>query len=162
MPLLVNIQHLLWHPIVIKGDLPVEELDYGVDDEMVRPRTPLEYSLEVEKLEQAVLVQGRLLLKLDCQCVRCLKPFAFNVDLPAWACHLPLVGEDAVPIVNDSVDLTPYIREDTLLGFPHHPVCGPKCGGLKIASRGKSKKTSPTEADLPSSAWSELDKLKLK
>jgi uncharacterized metal-binding protein YceD (DUF177 family) len=162
MPLLVNIQHLLRHPVVLKGELAVEELDYAVNDEMVQPRSPLHYSLEVEKLEDAVLAQGRLMLKLDCQCVRCLKPFAIAVDLPNWACHLPLTGDDAVPVVNDSVDLTPHIREDTLLGFPHHPVCDAECGGLKIASRGQSEKTSQTEADLPSSAWLELDKLKLK
>jgi uncharacterized metal-binding protein YceD (DUF177 family) len=152
----------LRHPILLKGDLAVEELDYGVNDEMVRPRSPLHYSLEVEKLEDAILAQGRLMIKLDCQCVRCLKSFVFTVDLPHWACHLPLIGEDAVPVVNDSVDLTPHIREDTLLGFPQHPVCKPECGGLKIASRGKSKKSDPTEAGLPSSALSELDKLKLK
>lgn len=162
MPLLVNIQHLARHPMVLKGELPVEELDFCVNDEMVRPNSPLQYSLEVEKLEQALLAQGQLMLKLDCQCVRCLKPFVFTLSLTNWACHLPLSGEDAVPVVNDSVDLTPHIREDTLLGFPHHPVCGSKCGGLKIASRGKSKKTSQTEADLPSSTWSALDKLKLK
>jgi uncharacterized metal-binding protein YceD (DUF177 family) len=162
MPLLVNIQHLLRHPLVLKGDLSLEELDYGVSDEMVQPRAPLQYSLEVEKLEHAVLAQGRLKLKLDCQCVRCLKPFIFTLELPDWACHLPLTGEEAEPVVNDSVDLTPHIREDTLLGFPHHPVCGPKCGGLKAASRGKSKGTSPTEAGLPSPAWSALDKLELK
>ena len=129
---------------------------------MVKTREPLTYNLAVEKLEDAILVQGRLTLKLDCQCVRCLKSVGFVVDLEHWACHLPLSGEEAVPIVNDLVDLTPHIREDTLLGFPQHPVCKPECSGLLIASSGESKKTDPTEAGLPSSAWSELDKLKLK
>jgi len=153
---------LLRHSVVLKGELPLEDLDYGVSDEMVQPKLPLNYSLEVEKLEDAILVQGQLLIKLDCQCVRCLKPFVFEVNLPDWACHLPLSGEDAVPVLNDLVDLTPYIREDTLLGFPQHPVCKPDCGGLKIASRGKSKKSDLEEGGLPPSAWSELDKLKLK
>lgn len=162
MPLLVNIQHLVRHPVALKGELAVDELDYGVNDEMVQARSPLQYSLQAEKLEDAVLVQGRLTIKLDCQCVRCLKPFDFILELPEWACHLPLSGEDASPVVNDSVDLTPHIREDTLLGFPQHPVCKPECGGLKIAPRGKPKKTDPSEATLPSSTWSALDKLKLK
>lgn len=162
MPLTVNIQHLLRDPVELKGELATEELDYGVEDDMIRPQSPLLYNLVAEKLEDSVLVQGSLRLKLDCQCVRCLKPFVFEVDLPHWACHLPLSGEEAVVVSNDLVDLTPYIREDTLIEFPQHPVCKPECVGLKIASRGKSQKHDPTEAGLPSSAWSELDKLKLK
>ncbi len=161
MPLTVNIQRLAKHSLTLEGELPVAELDLGVKDEMIVAREPLRYELEVEKLEQAVLAQGRLRLKLDCQCVRCLKTVVIELDLQGWACHLPLEGEDAVSVVNDSVDLTPYIREDILLGFPQHPVCKPECGGLKGASRGKSKKTSEAAAGLPPSALSELDKLKL-
>jgi len=160
MPLLVNIQQLAREALTLKGELAVEELDLGVNDEMVRASAPLRYDLVVEKLEDAVLAQGRLRLKLDCQCVRCLKPVKIELDLQGWACHLPLEGEDAVKIVADSVDLTPHIREDILLGFPQHPVCKPECGGLKGVSPGKSKKKSDATG-LPSSALSELDKLKL-
>ena len=161
MSLSVNIQHLLRDSVTLTGELPVEDLELDVKDEMVRPQSALYYDLEAEKLEDSVLVQGRLMLKLDCQCVRCLKPVEFTVDVPNWACHLPLSGDDAVTIVNDCVDLTPHIREDILLGFPQHPVCEPECGGLQIASRGKSKKTTSRETGLPSAARSELDKLKL-
>jgi uncharacterized protein len=161
MPITVNIQHLLQHSLPLKGELPVAELDLGVNDEMVQAKAPLRYDLEAEKLENAILVRGRLRLTLDCQCVRCLKPVKFELDLPDWACHLPLDGEDAVSIVNDSVDLTLPIREDILLGFPQYPVCKPECGGLKGLKRVKSEKTSTADAGLPSSALAELDKLKL-
>lgn len=161
MPLTVNIQHLLKHSLPLKGELPVEELDLGVNDEMAQAKEPLKYDLEAEKMENAILVRGRLRLKLDCQCVRCLKAFKLDVDLPDWACHLPLEGEDAVSIVNDSVDLTLPIREDILLGFPQHPVCKPECGGLKGLKRAKPEKTSTSDVGLPSSALAELDKLKL-
>ena len=160
MPLLVNIQQIARDPLTLKGELAVAELELGVHDEMVQAQAPLQYELVVEKLEDAVLAQGRLRLKLDCACVRCLKPVAIELDLPGWACHLPLEGEDAVDIVADSVDLTPHIREDILLAFPQHPVCKPECGGLKGVPRGKSKKTSEATG-LPSAALSELDKLKL-
>lgn len=161
MPLLVNLQHLSRHEVTLKGQLPVEELDVDVHDEMIQARTPLHYDLTIEQIERALLVQGHLRLKLDCSCVRCLKSFSFTLDYPKWACHLPLEGEDAVQIVNDCVDLTPHIREDILLGFPQHPVCKPECGGLPGSSRGKPKKASGVNSGLPSPAWSELDKLKL-
>src|SRR5262245_21410070 len=164
MPLLVNLYHLARHEVVLDGELPVEELDLGLSDEIVQARAPLQYRLEVEKLEQSVLARGRLRLKLDCQCVRCLKAFKFELELQGWACHLPLQGEDSVAVVNDCVDLTPLIREDILLGLPQHPVCKPECGGLPGGSQGKSGKTGKAgggDPGLPPSAWSELDKLKL-
>ena len=160
MSLLVNIQQLARNAQTIEGELAVADLELGMNDPMAQANDPLKYALEVEKLEDAVLARGSLRLKLDCQCVRCLKPFAIQLKLDGWACHLPLDGDDAVPVANDSVDLTPHIREDILLGFPQYPVCKSECGGLKGGSRGKSKKTSDATG-LPSSALSELDKLKL-
>ena len=161
MPLTVNIQHLLKHSLKLKGELPVDELELGVNDEMALAKQPLQYDLEVEKLDDAILARGELRLTLDCHCVRCLKAFKLDVELADWACHLLLEGEDAVSVVNDSVDLTLPIREDILLGFPQHPVCKPECGGLKGLKQGKPDKTSLPDAGLPSSALAELDKLKL-
>lgn len=160
MALTVNLQQLAREPVILKGELPVADLDLPTNDEMVQAKTPLRYNLTVEKLQDAVLAQGELALTFDCQCIRCLKPMKIELNLEGWACHLPLLGEDAVPVMNDSVDLTAYIREDILLGFPQYPACEPECGGLKRVSPGKSKKTSDATG-LPSSALSELDKLKL-
>jgi uncharacterized protein len=160
MPLLVNLQHLVRHELVVQGELPAEELDLGLHDEMIQARAPLRYELEVQKLEQAVLARGRLRMQLDCQCVRCLRAFPYELDLQGWACHLPIEGEDAVAVVNDCVDLTPAIREDILLGLPQNPVCEPECGGLPGGTQGKPGKAGEADAGAPPSAWSELDKLK--
>ena len=46
------------------------------------------------QMEDGLLVQGRLRLLLDCQCVRCLKPFQYRLELDDWTCHLPLEGEE--------------------------------------------------------------------
>jgi len=159
MSLSVNLRHLEEHPLSLSGELSLEELDLDVRDEMLRPAGPLQYKLEVQKLEGGLLVQGALELELDCQCVRCLKPFRSMLDLREWTRHLPLQGEEAVAINNDCVDLTPYIREDILLEFPQHPVCQPECGGLPSRSVGKAKTTEPRAG---ASAWDELNKLKLK
>ena len=85
------------------------------------------------------------------------RPVTRELELPDWACHLPLKGDDATPISNDLVNLTPYIREDILLALPQHPLCEPECRGLKLPAS-----VDPGEkSDKASSAWSELDKLKL-
>ena len=142
---------------MLRGELPVADLDLETGDEMVRVNGPLRYDLEVQKLDSALLIRGSLRLMLECQCVRCLKPFAHALELKAWTCHLPFEGEDKVTVVNDCVDLTPFLREDMLLEFPRHPLCKSDCGGIKTKI-GKARKNAD---EITPSAWAELDKLKL-
>lgn len=161
MPLKVNLRHLIRDSVFLKGELPVVELDLEVRDEMVRAQQPLCHDLEVQLLEQNLLVRGSLSLTLDCECVRCLKPFQHKIKLSDWACHLALEGEDCVAVVDDSVDLTPFLREDILVAFPAHPVCDPDCAGLTGANSGSIKKSS-SPAEKSPSAWAALDKLKFR
>jgi uncharacterized metal-binding protein YceD (DUF177 family) len=157
MPLIVNLRHLEEHNLTLGGELPVNELDLETGDEMIQAAGPLQYDIEVQKMEGGLLARGVLRLALKCQCVRCLKPFTHVLELKAWTCHLPFAGEDQVVVVNDCVDLTPFVREDMLLEFPQHPLCKPDCGGLKTKT-GKAPKNADERAP---SAWAELDKLKL-
>jgi uncharacterized protein len=162
MPLTVNLRHLEKRNLVLRGELPLAELDFDLRDDLIRATQPLHYDLEAELLDDALLVQGLLQITLECQCVRCLKIFEFNLELDPWTLHLPfepLEGEDAVPIKNDCADLTPQVREDILLGFPQHPLCRPDCGGLKPKTGRAKKIAAKTEAK--PSAWAELNKLKL-
>jgi len=160
MPLTVNLRHLENRDLELHGELSLAELDLDLRDEMISVTQPVEYDIEVEKLDDAILVQGELHVELECECVRCLKKFTRKLDLQDWTLHLPLEGEEAITFKNDSVDLTPFVREDILLGFPQHPLCRPDCGGLKKASVGKARKTVGKEESKPS-AWAELNKLKL-
>lgn len=161
MPITVNLRHLESHDVHLEGEIPVAELDLDPHDEVVRVGEPLAYDLEVQKLEESLLVTGHLTLPLSCVCVRCLKPFRYRLRLKDWTCHLPLTGEDAVSVNNDSADLTPYIREDILLEFPQHPLCDPECGGLPGVEPGNgSHAISPGNSEVDSSAWAELNKLK--
>ncbi len=160
MALLVNLRQLDAHSARLQGKLPVAELDIDTRDEMIRVNQPLEHDLEVQKLEGGLLVQGRLHLRLECQCVRCLKPFAYHLRLDSWTCHLPLHGEEAAAVNNDCVDLTPYVREDILLEFPQHPLCDPECRGLPKAWMGQPPQANTDPSDAKASAWAELNKLK--
>jgi uncharacterized protein len=159
MPLFVNLRHLADRNLVLEGELAAAELDIDARDEMIRVEQPLQYELEVQKLDQNLLLRGRLRLTLNCQCVRCLKKFAHRLELKPWTCHIPLTGEERATVVNDGVDLTPYLREDILLGFPQHPLCDVDCRGLEKPDVGRLKPNQPARGK--SSAWAELDKLKL-
>jgi uncharacterized protein len=155
----VNLRHLETRNVVLRGELPLAGLDLDVRDEMIRVASPVEYDIEVEKLDDALLVQGELRVAFECECVRCLKKFTRELELNPWTLHLPLAGDEKVSVDNDCVDLTPFVREDILLEFPQHPLCRPDCGGLKPKT-GKAGKIAGKEEVKPS-AWTELNKLKL-
>ena len=162
MPLLVNLRHLEEHEIRLKGELPVAELDLDLKDDMCRAEKPLRYSFVAQEIENDLLMQGELSLVLKCECVRCLKPFEHTLKIEHWTRLLPLEGEEKVPVDNDCVDLTPYVREDILLEFPQHPLCETDCRGLPVKVGKAKKATKPGDSIQEPSAWSELDKLKLK
>src|SRR5215204_1386757 len=138
MPVTFNVRHLEDDDLHFKGEVSAEELDIQGLDELIHVRKPLHYDLQVEKMEKSMLVQGRLDVRLDCECVRCLKAFEHRLLLPDWACHLALEGEEPVVISNDVVDLTPYIREDFVLALPQHPLCSPECTGLEQPKKGSA------------------------
>jgi uncharacterized metal-binding protein YceD (DUF177 family) len=162
MPITVNVRHLETQNVDCEGELAVAELDLGLRDAIVRAEKPLRYALEVQKLDTALLLQGRLQLVLRCECVRCLKAFDYVLELAPWTAHVPLEGEEKALVINDCVDLTPYVREDILLELPQHPLCGAACCGLPRTDSGKANKTSGSGSiQRDSLAWGELDKLKL-
>ena len=152
----INLRHLEDGNVILSDELAIEELDIDTKDELVRLREPLKYDLEAERMEGGVLVQGTLSLTLDCQCARCLKAFPYPLQMHNWVCHLPLTGDEKVDVINDCVDLTPYVRDDIVLAFPQRPLCDPECKGLVSVA-----KQPVSEAETASNPWSELNKLKL-
>jgi len=161
MPLKVNLRHLEARNHELKGELPARDLDLDLRDEIVRAEKPLIYELAIQRLDNALLIRGRLSLPLQCRCVRCLKLFVHPLNLDPWTRHLPLEGEEKVAIVDDCVDLTPSLREDILLEFPQHPLCDRECRGLPKTTIGKANGTGgPGKPAVGSSAWAELNKLK--
>ena len=89
MPLCFNLRDLENNEVRLQGELPVAELELGVNDELVHANKPLRYDLTVQSLHDSILVTGKLLLPLDCECGRCLKPFKQDLIFNDWALHLP-------------------------------------------------------------------------
>ncbi len=161
MALIINMRELEDGDIEMEGILPLEELEIDIHDELIVVAGGLEYDFTVQSMEGGLLVRGIFTLPLKCECSRCLKPYDSNLSLTDWSIHIPLEGDDAVAVVNDTVDLTPAVREDILLEFPQHPLCDPECKGLaKVTVAGVN--TTAEKVDEPGpSPWSELNKLQL-
>jgi uncharacterized protein len=159
MALLINVRHLEEKDIRLDGSLTPAELALEATDELVQLRQPLHYDLTVHQAGRNVLVSGQLEVTLDCECARCLKPFSQELKLVDWALPLTLDGPEKVELKNDTVDLTPYLREDILLEFPQHPLCNDDCAGLPNRLNAGNKNESPGQLQ-NGSAWAELNKLK--
>ena len=78
MAIKVNLRHLEEaRASVLKGELPVAELDLDSRDEMILADSRWATIWKCSDGE-GLLVQGRFYLPLDCECVRCLKPFQYG------------------------------------------------------------------------------------
>jgi uncharacterized protein len=162
MQVTVNVRHLEEGTVAVEGEVSAKELELDTfQDPLVAVKDALHYDLVVEKHDIDLYVHGSLNINLDCNCKRCLKPFKFNLQLKPYDLYVPLIGEDAAPVLNDLVDLTPYFREDTLLAFPQHPLCSEDCKGIanvSVSTSRSSEKSTPEKIE--KTAWSALDKLK--
>lgn len=162
MSLTVSLHALRQGAVHLSGRLRPEEFDFDPRDPLVRPAGPLAYELTAELVGEEVLVRGRLHLPLELDCARCLKRFPGAVDLPDYTLLIPLEGEEATPIIHEAVALTPFLREDSLLALPSHPVCGEECEGSPVRSAPeKADASGAAPAGGPASPWSALANLKL-
>jgi len=128
-------------------DCPIHDLEA----EGIRCTGQLHYNLDVGIAGGALWARGSLSQPVELRCVSCLEKFLHEVRVPAFAVHTELHGPE-------TVDLTPFMREDILLNLPAHPHCDKD--GDRVC---KGKQIEIAEQDTKrKSDWSALDKLKLK
>ena len=128
-------------------DCPIHD----VEAEGIRCAGPLHYNIDVGVAGGALWARGSLSQPVELRCVSCLENFVHDIQVPAFAVHTELHGPE-------TVDLTPFIREDLLLNLPAHPRCNRE--GNRVC---KAKQSKTVEQDTkPKLDWSALDKLKLK
>ena len=128
-------------------ECPIPELE----TDGVRCAGLLHYDINIGVSGGALWARGSLSQPVELRCVSCLKKFVHEIQIPAFAVHTDLHGPE-------SVDLTPFMREDLLLNLPPHPHCDRDGSGVC-----KAKHIEIAEQDTQrKSDWSALDKLKLK
>ena len=128
-------------------DCPIHDLEA----EGIRCAGPLRYNIDVGVAGGALWARGSLSQPVELRCVSCLENFVHDIQVPAFAVHTELRGPE-------TVDLTPFIREDLLLNLPAHPRCNRE--GNRVC---EAKRSKTVEQDTkPKLDWSALDKLKLK
>src|ERR1700747_3298288 len=125
-----------------------------LNDPGIRAVDTLSYSLCAQFDKNTLLISSTLSIVLELDCVSCLQPFISPLEVRDFSVEIP-----AGP--HDTVDLTPYLREDIVLALPAHPRCdwdGSRvCPGPKIP-RQVTEETEPSQPD----AWAALDELNLR
>lgn len=142
------------HPLELKGDIAPEVL--GLDPATVKVAKPVKVEVLVTKDEDGnYLAAGWAVTDLSMLCGRCTEWFPFPVR--AKVEHL---FEGAQP---NSIDLTPFIREDILLELPLNAVC-------RLGADGRCPVTGQVYQPRPESSgslagqdvWEALSKIKTK
>ena len=105
------------------GEEPSSVLDVGPEQDM-QFLGPVRYKLRAIVVSLELIVNGELSLDVSFRCSRCGDVFPHRVREPAFECVREVLN------VNESVDLTPDIRESMLLALPSYPVCSSGCRGL--------------------------------
>jgi DUF177 domain-containing protein len=127
-------------------DCPIHDLEA----EGIRCAGRLHYNIDLGIAGGALWARGSLSQPVELSCVSCLEKFVYEIQVPAFAMHTELQGPE-------TVDLTPFIREDLLLNLPAHPRCDRE--GNHVC---KATQPEPAEQDTKrQSDWSALDKLKI-
>ena len=101
----------------------------------------------------------------ECDCSRCLKTFRQVLEITDFNALVPLTGEESVPVEGDFANLTPRLREDSLLALPTAPLCKPDCRGLAAKAPARDSRVRDPSTPGPSavkSPWDALEQLKLK
>jgi uncharacterized metal-binding protein YceD (DUF177 family) len=127
-------------------DCPIQELD----SEGIRCAGPLHYDIDVGVAGGGLWANGSLSQPVELCCVSCLEKFVHEIEVAAFAVHMELPGPE-------TVDLTPFMREDILLNLPAHPHCDRDGDRLCKANQVETAEQETKRR----SDWSALDKLKI-
>ena len=122
-----------------------------LESEGVHCLGPMEYKIDIGVAEGSLWANGSLVQPVELTCVGCLEKFVHDIQAPAFAVHTELHGPE-------TVDLSPFMREDILLNLPPHPRCDREVG--RVCKAPHPDAAPPEIKRRPD--WSALDKLKLK
>jgi DUF177 domain-containing protein len=144
----VHLKQIPAHGLHLEGeeDCPIQELE----SEGIRCAGRLRYDIDLGVAGGGLWANGSLSQPVELRCVSCLEKFVHEIRVPAFAVHMELDGPE-------TVDLTPFIREDVLLNLPAHPHCD-KDGDRICKARQLEKREQEAQSK---SDWSALDKLKI-
>jgi uncharacterized protein len=131
-PLQINIGFLINQPIGTSRDIHFDLPDLSLSPDLeVKDFKGL---VRITRTPQGMLVQGNFDSMINSECVRCLAEFLQSLTVSfseLYTFKFKSVTEANLILPDDGkIDLTPLVREFTLLEIPISPLCKPDCLGL--------------------------------
>lgn len=115
----------------------------------------------------AAVVEGVLKSRAKFRCSRCLTDFTEELNVPFLEHFVQAEDElsaeegadeeDRIPVLGDTIEMTPYLEQVVNLALPHTPLCRQDCAGLcsecgvnrnESACSCKTERIDPRMADL--------------
>ncbi len=129
-PFLVDVSDLLGRDVPPR-EISIEvSVDWKLEMSRILTEPPLVADLALGPVPGGILVRGEVCYSVEHTCRRCLTAFVDDGCDPVAGLFETDPGEDAYPIVGTSIDLEPFLRDETLLGLPLLPICSESCEGL--------------------------------
>ncbi len=144
----LHLQQIPAEGLHVEEAIPSVQLE--LPPEGMRPVGPLHCSLDLGLSGGGLFATGSFELEMEFDCVGCLTPFRRTIRVDDFAVQMELAGPE-------TVDLTPYLREDTLLALPSHPRCDWE-GNSACPGPGSGAPGEPP-GSTASPAWGVLDQL---
>lgn len=148
---------------------------FGLKDEDFRVVAPVTLGANLRKDARRVRLVGHVVATLECDCSRCLDPFAVPVDLAFDVMFLPAeasvsgtgekeVGEDDLGVSfykDERLDLGELMREQFYLALPMKPLCREDCQGLcPVCGVNRNRETCSCRSEWVDPRMEALKKLK--
>ena len=99
---------------VFEDALPADIFELPEGD--AKPLGPLSFHLHAQRFGDELLLQGRLRVPFEFQCVRTLSLFKKTIEVSKAAISFEIGAQS-------EIDATDALREEVLLGFPPYPRC---------------------------------------
>lgn len=140
----------------LEGKLPATVFALDVDDQ-AKPVSPLDFSLDIQKDDDDILISGTIGATFELECGRCTDRFQLRLEQADYHQEIPIENEQLI-------DLTIPLREDMLLALPTYPRC--EMGNIsprKCPAEGKFDPQEQSSDEQPKvedkKVWEALDQL---
>lgn len=136
----------------------------GTDVVGVPVGVPIELQLRLESVIEGVLVSGFCRTQASGECVRCLDPAVFDLDLDmqelfAYPDTAAAAADEITQVEDELVDFRPVLRDAVVLALPLQPLCQDNCLGL-CATCGARRNDDPEhQHDQVDPRWAALGEL---
>lgn len=161
--LLVDVGDLLRRPGVarrLEREVVVEDL--ATTGARVPVGEAVALHLRLEAVNEGIVVTGSIEARWEAECSRCLEPVEGAVHLEVHELYErhPVEGE-TYPLVDDTVDLEPLVRDAVLVELPLLPLCADACLGLcPVCGIDRNVETCTCASAARNERWAALDQLR--